>query len=195
MGNGFCPSLGALVAGFCALAAVKATASATPTAKQAKIGIRRKWIIRFIAHSLDELSPQKFSPSSTEVAFKVQQTVLLARPNICTLKGRGRLRAYNTGIRTALRGKSTVLTVVAILCVALLGVLAAVQVAHFHSNETLADHCPLCVSLHSAAPVAAVVAAAILLVQIGRSTPVLEQQFVPRRRNSKLYTRPPPAGF
>jgi len=76
----------------------------------------------------------------------------------------------------------------------LLGVLAAVQVAHFHSNQTLADHCPLCVSVHSAAPVAMAAAAAIMLVQIGRSTPVVEQQFATRRRDAKLFTRPPPVG-
>ncbi len=105
------------------------------------------------------------------------------------------MRAQNTGIRSAFRGKSTAFSVVAILCVVLLGVLAFVQVVHFHSNQTLADHCPLCVSLHSAAPVAAAVAAAIMLVQIGRSTPVLEQHFVPRRRIAKLFTRPPPVGF
>jgi hypothetical protein len=104
------------------------------------------------------------------------------------------LRAHPTGIRSAFRGRSTGFAVVAILCVVLLGVLAAVQVAHFHSNQTLADHCPLCVSLHSAAPVAAAIAAAIILVQIGRSMPVPEQYFVPRRRYAKLFTRPPPVG-
>lgn len=105
------------------------------------------------------------------------------------------MRAHSAAIRSAFRGKSTVISVVAILCVVLLGVLAAVQVAHVHSNQTLADHCPLCVSLHSAAHVAAAVAAAIMLVQIGRSTPRFEQQFVPRRRNAELFTRPPPVWF
>lgn len=105
------------------------------------------------------------------------------------------MRAHLTEIRSAFRGRSTGFTVVAILCVVLLGALAAIQVAHFHSNQTLADHCPLCVSLHSAAPVAVAIAAAIMLVQIGRSTPVLEQHFVPRRRNAKLFTRPPPVGY
>jgi hypothetical protein len=82
--------------------------------------------------------------------------------------------------------------VVAILCVLLLGLLAAVQVAHFHSNQTLADHCPLCVSLHSVAPIASVAAVAILLIQIGRSNPILEQQLAARRRDTWLFTRPPP---
>lgn len=105
------------------------------------------------------------------------------------------MRAQATGIRSAFRGRSTAFSVVVVLCVILLGVLAAVQVAHFHSSQTLADHCPLCVSLHSVAPIAAVAAAAIMLVQIGRSAPVSEQHVVLRRRNAKLFTRPPPVGF
>jgi hypothetical protein len=103
------------------------------------------------------------------------------------------LRAFTTGIHSALRGRRNALPVVAILCVLLLGLLAAVQVAHFHSNQSLTDHCPLCVSLHSAAPVAAVAAAAILLVQIGRSAPIMEKRFVVQRRDTRLFTRPPPA--
>jgi hypothetical protein len=103
------------------------------------------------------------------------------------------LRALITGIRSAFRGKPTGLPVVAILCILLLCLLATVQVAHFHSNQTLADHCPLCVSLHSAAPLASFVAAAILLIKIGRSAPILERQIVARRRDTWLFTRPPPA--
>lgn len=98
-----------------------------------------------------------------------------------------------TGIRSAIRGKSSTLPVVAILCVALLCLLAAVQVLHFHSDQTIADHCPICVSIHSAAPLAAVVVAAIVLVQIGRSAPVLEPRTVVIRRHIRLFTRPPPA--
>ena len=105
------------------------------------------------------------------------------------------MRAQTTGFSSALRGRSTAFSVAVILCVVLLGVLAAVQVAHFHSSQTLADHCPLCVSLHSVAPVAATAAAAIMLVQIGRSAPVSERHVVLRRRNAKLFTRPPPVGF
>jgi len=122
----------------------------------------------------------------------VQQTQLLARPNNCTLKGEMELRGFTRAIRSAMRGKSKALPVIAILCVFILGLLTAVQVAHFHSSQTLADHCPLCVSIHSAAPIAAAAAAAILLIQIGRSTPVMETRPVVRRRNARLYTRPPP---
>jgi hypothetical protein len=37
------------------------------------------------------------------------------------------------------------------VCFILLALLAVVQVAHLHSNESDADHCPLCVVMHSAA--------------------------------------------
>jgi hypothetical protein len=94
-----------------------------------------------------------------------------------------------------MRGKSRALPVIAILCVLILCLLAAIQVAHFHSSQTLADHCPLCVSIHSAAPIAAAAAAAILLIQIGRSAPAREMALVVRRRNERLFTRPPPIYF
>jgi len=73
-----------------------------------------------------------------------------------------------------------------------MALLAVVQVAHFHANETLADHCPLCVSMHTAAPVA-VAAAAVVLVQVGAPTPVSRVRAVARNWHPKLFTRPPPA--
>jgi len=85
------------------------------------------------------------------------------------------------------------LPVASILCLFLLALFAVVQVAHFHASETVADHCPLCVSMHSAAPVA-VAAAAVVLVQVGVPTPVLEARAAVRHWNPKLFTRPPPTG-
>ena len=38
---------------------------------------------------------------------------------------------------------------VVVLCLALLALLAFVQVAHVHSVDTDADHCPLCMVLHT----------------------------------------------
>ena len=80
----------------------------------------------------------------------------------------------------------------AVLCLVLLALLAVVQVAHFHSNETVADHCPLCISMHSVVPVV-VAAAAVVLVQVGAPTSVFEERAVVRNWNPKLFTRPPPS--
>lgn len=79
----------------------------------------------------------------------------------------------------------------AYLCLALLALLAVVQVAHMHPLDQDADHCPLCTAMHSAAPVA-VMAAAIVLIRMGISTPVVEARVAVRHWHPKLYTRPPP---
>ncbi|HEX8713569.1 MAG TPA: hypothetical protein VF730_16960 [Terracidiphilus sp.] len=98
-----------------------------------------------------------------------------------------------TGTGSTASGKSSVLRVMALVCVVLLCFLAAVQVAHIHSSQTLADHCPICVSIHSAAPLAAAIVAAIILVHLGRSTPELEFPRIAIRQSIRLHTRPPPA--
>jgi hypothetical protein len=80
-----------------------------------------------------------------------------------------------------------------LLCLALLTLLITVQVAHVHPVESDADRCPLCIALHSAAPVA-VITAAIVLIRIGAPKPLVVVRAVARPWRSKLYTRPPPAG-
>jgi hypothetical protein len=85
------------------------------------------------------------------------------------------------------------LRVVTILCLVLLALFAIVQVAHVHSDETAADHCPLCISMHSAAPVEAPQVATVL-VQVGVFAPFVEIETVVRHHESKLFIRPPPAG-
>ena len=79
-----------------------------------------------------------------------------------------------------------------LVCLALLALLTIVQVAHIHSIDTDADHCPLCVVLHTAAPVA-VAAAIIILVQIKAWAPDVEVRAVNRLLDPQLFTRPPPA--
>ena len=81
----------------------------------------------------------------------------------------------------------------AFLCLALLALLAVVQVAHMHPLDRDADHCSLCIAMHSAAPVA-VMAAAVVLVRMGSPAPVVEARVVVRHWHPKLYTRPPPSG-
>jgi hypothetical protein len=80
-----------------------------------------------------------------------------------------------------------------LVCLALLALLTFVQVAHIHAIESDADHCPLCIAMQSAAPVA-VVAAIIVLVQIQAATPIDEACPVIRYWHPKLFTRPPPIG-
>jgi hypothetical protein len=79
------------------------------------------------------------------------------------------------------------------LCLVLLTLLAVVQVAHMHPLESDADHCSLCIAMHSAAPVA-VMAAAVVLVRMGSPAPAAEARAVVRHWHPKLYTRPPPTG-
>lgn len=102
-----------------------------------------------------------------------------------------------TGFKTQFRAepgaKSGTLRKVAVVCLALLALLVVVQVAHFHASDTVADHCPLCVSMHSAAP-ADEIPVAIVLVQVGVSTSTSEALAIVRHWNPKLFTRPPPAG-
>lgn len=104
------------------------------------------------------------------------------------------MKRFTPGFGTSGRAKASTLPVV-LLCLVLLALLAVVQVAHFHSDPTAADHCPLCIAMHSATPVVAAATAIIVLVQIGVSSPIVETRLVVPQRYSKLYTRPPPDGF
>ncbi|WP_420238151.1 hypothetical protein ACOBR2_00645 [Telmatobacter bradus] len=79
----------------------------------------------------------------------------------------------------------------AVLCLALIALLAFAQVAHVHITETDLDHCPLCVVLQTAAPVAFAVML-IVLVEVGRRTPRYERIAVVSRCRSRQFIRPPP---
>jgi hypothetical protein len=86
------------------------------------------------------------------------------------------------------------LPLVTVLCLVLLTLLAVVQVVHVHQIDTDADHCPLCVVMHTAAPVA-VTAAVVVLVALETRTPVFEAHTITRHWHPKLFTRPPPDGL
>lgn len=81
--------------------------------------------------------------------------------------------------------------VVVLVCLALLALLTVIQVAHVHSVETDADHCPLCIVMHTAAPVAAA-AAVVVLVQIEAVTTVFAIRPVITKWHPQLFIRPPP---
>jgi hypothetical protein len=74
-----------------------------------------------------------------------------------------------------------------------MALLAIVQVAHIHPLDNDADHCQLCIAMHSAAPVA-LAAAAVVLVRIGTTALAVEARPILRHWYPKLYTRPPPVG-
>jgi hypothetical protein len=86
------------------------------------------------------------------------------------------------------------LPIATLVCLVLLTLLAVAQVAHVHPLETDTDHCPLCIAMHTAAPVA-VTAAAVVLVHIESAAPIFEARTVTRYWHPQLFTRPPPDGF
>lgn len=100
-----------------------------------------------------------------------------------------------TGLKAILRGRrgaqSPILQGVAVLCLVLLSMLVVAQATHLHSNETDADHCQLCIVMHTVVPVAAT-AAVIVIVQLGASTPQAEPIVIVRQRQIRLFIRPPP---
>jgi hypothetical protein len=104
------------------------------------------------------------------------------------------LTGFQTLVSGKRRAKPGALPVVTLVCLVLLTLLAVVQIAHVHPVETDADHCPLCIVMHSAAPVA-VTAAVVVLVPIESPAPVFEARAVTRYWHPQLFTRPPPDGF
>jgi hypothetical protein len=102
------------------------------------------------------------------------------------------LRGFQLNFRENNRSKPRAFRAAVLLCLALLALLVVAQVAHAHPLQTDADHCPLCVAMHSAAPVA-VIAVAIILIRVGSPAPLFEARAIIRHRHPKLFTRPPPA--
>ncbi len=94
---------------------------------------------------------------------------------------------------TTRRTKSAAYATVLVVCLALLAILTVAQVAHFHENASDADHCPLCIVMHTAVPVAAS-APAIILVEVEAPAPVFEVRSISRNWHPQLFTRPPPTG-
>jgi hypothetical protein len=72
--------------------------------------------------------------------------------------------------------------------------LAVAQVAHVHQNQTDADHCQLCVAMHTVAPIAAL-ADVVQIVQLGTYAPPAVPITVVWQRWSQLFIRPPPTSF
>ena len=62
------------------------------------------------------------------------------------------------------------LKTVAVVCLVLLALLAVAQVTHVHAVGSDADHCQLCIAMHSVVPFVVFVVA-VLLVRIGNAAP------------------------
>lgn len=84
------------------------------------------------------------------------------------------------------------MSLVALVCLALMALLATAQVAHTHPLASDADRCSLCIVMHSEAPAAAVTAV-VILVEAGTPEPSVETRPMVRYWYPKLFTRPPPA--
>jgi hypothetical protein len=78
------------------------------------------------------------------------------------------------------------------VCLLLAALVMVAQVAHFHAFDSDADQCPLCIVLHSAAPVAAA-AAMVVLVSVERRVVLAQAPVVCHRAIPTLFIRPPPA--
>ncbi len=89
------------------------------------------------------------------------------------------------------RASLGMLAAVAVVCLALLALLAVAQVVHTHASSTDADHCQLCLVMHSVVPAVAA-AALLLMVPVAAFVPAVERFPLPVRRQTRLYTRPPP---
>ena len=82
--------------------------------------------------------------------------------------------------------------VVVLVCLALLALLTFIQVAHVHTVNTDADHCPICVVLHTAAPLS-VAAAIVVMVQMQAVVPQIEVRPIRLMGQRQLFIRPPPS--
>lgn len=101
------------------------------------------------------------------------------------------MTGLNTWMRSTRRPRPTAYVVV-LVCLALLALLTFIQVAHVHSVNTDVDHCPICVVLHTAAPIA-VAAAIIVLVEMQAFVPLVEVRPIRSHAQRQLFIRPPPS--
>lgn len=100
-----------------------------------------------------------------------------------------------TGLRAHLnidsRSRRTLMVAIAGVCLVLLAMLSVAQATHLHANQTDADHCQLCIVMHTAVPAVAA-AAIIVMVQLESLATVAEPVFILQKRQIRLFIRPPP---
>ena len=128
-------------------------------------------------------------PSTPHVSrLPVRQINMYYRREDCPLTG------IPTHLSVDRRPKLTALVAATVVCLVLVALLAVLQVTHIHAVDSDADHCPLCVAMHSLVPFV-VMMVALIFVRIGRASPVsLETRAITRYWHPTLFTRPPPVG-
>jgi hypothetical protein len=104
------------------------------------------------------------------------------------------LRRNQAGLRSGSHAKQSALRVATVLCLVLLAFLAVAQVMHVHASASDADHCTLCVAMHSVVPLV-IMLVTVVLVRIGTpALALLEVRVIVRYWRPTLFIRPPPAG-
>jgi hypothetical protein len=91
------------------------------------------------------------------------------------------------------RPRSRTLRMAIAVCLVVVVLLAMVHAADGHSDVSSADHCPICLVMHSVVPFL-IIAVVMALIRIGTRAPeLLEIWPVIRYWHPNLFTRPPPA--
>ena len=78
------------------------------------------------------------------------------------------------GLRSIFRRKGLGSSAVVVVCLLLLALISVVQVAQLHQNAADADHCALCIVMHSTAPLAVEAVLTIVLIQLSVFAPVVK---------------------
>jgi hypothetical protein len=138
---------------------------------------------------------EQLQPKRSQDTEKTCSPIHPSRIQFVCILGEGvLLSGFEAQIRRQRGEKQFAFSLVTVVCLVLLALLATVQVAHLHPFDQDPDHCPLCIVMQTAAPVAVAVAL-VVMVRMGIFVPVPAPVLISRHRHPKLYIRPPPAGF
>jgi hypothetical protein len=105
------------------------------------------------------------------------------------------LTTIRAHLRSDRRLKPSTLRATAVVCLVLLALLAVAQVTHVHAIGSDADHCRLCVVMHSVVPFVVTVTAVVSVLIGNAALSLLEFSTIIRYWHPALFTRPPPADF
>jgi hypothetical protein len=78
-----------------------------------------------------------------------------------------------------------------VVCLVLIALLAMAQITHVHAVDGDADHCPLCIAMHSVVPFVALVVAVVLVRISSTAPPLREISAIVRYWHPALFVRPP----